>query len=169
MMNRFLLAVVIVFLLVNVFEDDISTLTGWQPTYAFEVAQMAALILVIFNGTFLSSIYFKTSLFMFGGVALGAVSKILHLPLADYVLVMPLLLLPSIYAFHFVSKKQKNILDVLKLSFVSSHFIISVLVILHLVSGPIKEYALIFRDAIFWIMIFYFILYSFRKKTLFGA
>jgi hypothetical protein len=115
-MNKFLLGVILILLVVSAvaFFGSANGILAQYAERLLLIAENVALVMMLVNGTFYGSRYFKIALFFVGLIILGALMKILHLQWADMMLTFPFLFLFVTYIFHFLSKREQKILDWLK-------------------------------------------------------
>jgi hypothetical protein len=116
-MNRFLLGV-IALLVLAAFIGSATSVSALLAVYAEKlliVAEDIALIVMLVNGRFVTTRYFKVALALITMVALGVVMKIMHLPGADEMFLIPFPLLFVLYLVYVLNKPHKMYLDGLKL------------------------------------------------------
>lgn len=143
-MNKFLLLAVGILMLL--------ALIGWKTTlnenltasaikYVW-VAEAIALIMMLVNGTFVSSVWFKIAAFFLCLTALGILFRIMHYPGGDELSTLPLLAVFILYLVHFSKKAAKRRVDYLKVLMLLGALVLAPIVFLHLV--PVLE-----RDSFF--------------------
>jgi hypothetical protein len=169
-MNKFLLIVISVVLsvaLAKVILPSLFISFQFEPEAMLFIAQVLGLIMMLVNGTFTDTLYFKISLFALIIIFLGAALKILHYAGADQTIVISFPMIPILYLIHFVSKKEKGHLDILKLLTVFAFFITPLLLFLHLVSRDYASSIRIFNQAIFGLTFADFLAMGLTRRTLF--
>src|SRR5688572_14795502 len=114
-MNKFLLIVISVVLFVALAKVILPSLF---ISFQFEPEE------ILLNGTFTDTLYFKVSIMVFIIILVGAAMKILHYSGADQTILISFFMIPLVYLIHFVLKKEKRHLDILKLLTVFAFFII---------------------------------------------
>lgn len=142
-------------------------------SYRFEleeilfVAQVIALIMMLVNGIFMNTLFFRISIIASIAVFIGAALKIMHLPGADQTILISFLIIPLIYLIHFILKKEKGHLDILKLMTVFAFFILPPLVMLYIIPRDYTNSVRIFNYVIFWSTFVDFLVVGLTKRTLF--
>lgn len=124
--------------------------------------QFSGLYLLIRNGTITQTIYWKIILFCFGVTTIGAMFKIMHWPLGNIFFISGFLIIAITYLIRFRNKKVKARLDILKLLWVLTTFILASLIILHLISQPFSYIGV----GLLWITIIDFIVSETIKNKL---
>jgi hypothetical protein len=169
-MNKFLLIVISVVLFValaKVIFPSLFISFQFAPEQIVFIAQVIGLIMMLVNGTFTDTLYFKVSILIFIIILVGAAMKILHYAGADQTILISLPIIPLIYLIHFVLKKEKGHLDILKLLTVFALFIIPPLLMLHIISRDYTNSVRIFNQVIFWLTFVDFLAMGLSKGTLF--
>jgi len=166
MTNKILLTLTIVFLLLSVPRWFLGEDQNLLFTISLVIAEWLALILMLINGTLIKSRFMKVMYFLIGLVVLGMVFKILHLTGADEILMISMMAVPLAYTIHFFMKKRKTLLDVLKELTVISHFIISLLTIVHVIPSDNSWEATLLSNLIFWSTFFYFVAFGIKERIL---
>jgi hypothetical protein len=118
MLNKFLIVLIVLILLMALSQMFIPATLIDGASHAIPliaVAENLAIVLMLINGTFRKSRYFKYVLGVAGLLIVGMIFKILHLQGADELMSLPFLLIPFLYLPHFISKPSKHHLDYLKL------------------------------------------------------
>lgn len=128
------------------------------------VGQILGMLLLLQNGNIQGTVYFRIIRFCMGLILLGAMFKIMHWPGANLILLLSMFGVAITYGIWFLRKKQKGRLDFLKLVWVLSAFIGTVLVILHWVKPGITYIAYGF----FWLSLVDFVATGLKTKTLFA-
>jgi hypothetical protein len=131
------------------------------------IAENLGLIMMLVNGTFMHTRYFQIAKALVCVIVLGALFKILHYAGADQLLLFPFPILWLLYVIHFISKKTKNFLDILKVIMLLAVLLPQPLVILHMISYETKIVLFIISDILFWITFTYFIVSGYNRKILF--
>jgi hypothetical protein len=165
-MNKFLAVVIALFLLlglIGLFIRDESILSNYAEV-SFVIAENIGIIMMLVNGTFISTQYFKISTGLILIIVLGALMKILHLTGADETLLFPFPVLLLVYLIHFIYKKPKKHLDVLKLLTLTIFLILPPLSILHFIPEKTKETLLLISHIVFWFTFLDFISLVTLKK-----
>jgi hypothetical protein len=129
------------------------------------LAKIAATWIMLIHGTFVDRRYFFLAYVIGFAIEIGETFKVMHYEGADELLTVSLPAMTVLYFIHYLSKKQKQILDVLKLLTVSLHFIMALLILMHWMDGHtwvsfLPEYA-------FWITFAYYIVLGIQRKTLY--
>ena len=167
-MNKFLLGIIVLLLLLGLI-GYFTTLNASLTVYGdrlITVAENLGMIMMLVNGTFFGSRLFKFSLFLYGLIALGAIFKILHLEGADLLLLYPFLGLFGVYLIHFIQKKVKRRIDILKVLVVASFLVLPPLVILHLISEEHKLILLVVSHVLFGLTFLDFLYSSYKEGVL---
>jgi hypothetical protein len=126
------------------------------------IAEFLGLILLLRNGTTINTVYFTIFLFCMGFVLIGSLFKIMHWP-GENLLFLSLIAIAVIYTIRFMAKKQKRLLDVLKLLWVITAYVGSAFVMQHWIPRDV----LYIGRGLAWITIVYFIITAHRAKTLY--
>jgi hypothetical protein len=134
----------------------------------FIVAEDIGILMILINGTFISTRYFKIALFFVMTIVLGMVMKIMHLPGATEVLASSYILVWVTYFVHFIRKKGKTLLDILKVFMLFVFVIGPPLAFLNFLSLETREYVLLINHIIFGITFLYFIKTGYSGKALFS-
>jgi hypothetical protein len=169
MLNKFLLFAIIVLLclaLAGVLTHSESVLTAYSGGFLTVATDMAILMLLV-NGTFISSRYSKVAFAFILLVIIGIIFKILHLPGADQLLLFSYPALWLVYFIHFLSKKPKTLLDVLKVLTLLFFLIKPLLSSLRLISIESREVLLWINHLFLWSTFLYFMVTKYREKILF--
>src|SRR5688500_708020 len=167
MINRLLLGVMALLLILAL----IGYCTRLNQTLTFYARQIVALaenvgiIMMLVNGTFIRSRLYKIAQFIVGLVVVGFLFKILHWQGADELLFYPFIILFCLYGVHFINKKPKRRLDVLKVAMTTSFLAITPLVSLYVISEESQDVFFLFNHSLFWLTFLYF-LYTSRKQGL---
>jgi|GEM_PF-2814532 len=172
MMNKLLLAaigILVCFAAVAIIFPAFFLYYGLDGRNLLGFAEILALILMMLNGTFVQSPYFRISLFVGVGAIAGLALKILHLPGADETIMLSFSALPILYLIHFLSKKSKDLLDVLKLVTVFSFFIGAELIAFHIFSTDSRFVVSIGRHVILASTFVTFLFRAIIARTLFRS
>lgn len=168
MLNKFLIVLIgllLVFYVAGLLLAAASEFSSGPRPINPAIAEILALIMMMINGTFMSWRFYKVIYLIGGGIVFGAILKILHLPGADEILLLSYLLMPLLYSIYFLTKKQKQLLDWLKLVCVWSYFIIAALSFLRVLQrGSWIEWV---SFGLFWVTFVYFITDGVKQKKLF--
>lgn len=166
-MNKFLLgAIVLLLLLVSVSLFPFTALDGYTHQLG-SVAEILCLILMLINGTFMETIFYKIFIASILLLVLGAIFKIMHYPGGEEMIAVSFILIPLVYTLHFILKKSKDQLDVLKLLIVYVFFIPTPLVYYDVLSQEYSCIVYTVSHLVFWIAFIDFLVIGFRRKTLF--
>jgi len=171
MLNRILLAAIallFVFAIVRMF------LLHTEPEPWLSAAEVIAVIIMMINGTFMKTKYYPVAVGAISLFGLGAIMKILHLPIADQIIIAAFLLLIGTYIVHFFTKKSRVVLDSIKLIFVVA-FIVSRLVpyllrLFHLHWVVLEDNPALYLavESTLWLAFGYFVFDGLKRKTLLG-
>jgi hypothetical protein len=108
--------------------------------FILNIAIYLAIYQLIKAGTITRTVYWRFVYSAISVIIIGALFKIQHWVIADYILGVGLGAIILIYIFRFLNKKQKKPFDYLKLLWVCSFFIIKALVFNKIIS---QEYSYI--------------------------
>ena len=129
------------------------------------IGRLGGLIL-IFRESIVSRVfpYFQLVMFFLGVTTIGALMKIMHWPLASQLILTGIISIPIIYSVRIFAKKEKQLLDFLKLAWVISYGSYAFISIQHL---PFKAEMLIIESVLFFLVYFKFSYEQFRvtKKS----
>lgn len=110
--------------------------------------------LLLSNGTFIKTKYFKIALVIFAIVIIGVLLKILHwIPYANYIITLGISGVVITYFLSFLKKQTKKQLDYLKLIWVIVGFTISILGFSHFLKGEYEGLGIY----ILWVLIIDFV------------
>ncbi|HEY5748673.1 MAG TPA: hypothetical protein VIU12_21535 [Chryseolinea sp.] len=163
-MNKIWLILISAFILLGIadmfyaFDNAILSL-GWL------LAKIAATWMMLTHGTFVNHRYINLAYGIGAAIGVGLLFKILHYEGADEILIVSLPAMPVLYFIHFLSKKQKQVLDVLKVLTVSLHFIIALLVMMHWMDRDM--WVAYLPDYFFWFTFAYYIVLGIQRKNLY--
>ncbi len=130
--------------------------------YCLNIAPVIGAVLLFNDGSIRKTVYWRIISFCFGIIAIGVLFKILHWKGADALLLMGSCSIATTYFIRYLSKKQKNHLDLLKMLWICSVSVCLPLFIMHVIS---RDYSII-TAALFWLTFIDFcILKILNKKT----
>jgi len=147
------------------FSDELNTVErGWSMfDYGLRIGAFSGLVLMITNGTFIKTRYFKIAQGCIAIIIIGALLKILHwTTYANLIFVVGLLGIMTSYILSFIKKPIKKRLDYLKLLWVIVSYISGILVFLHIVSRDYSEIG----TYIFWLVLIDFCYANLRNGKL---
>ncbi|TCP27875.1 hypothetical protein EV195_10134 [Tenacibaculum skagerrakense] len=161
-----LLICVFVGRLLTVFNSDYELIeTGSiMENFCLNVAYVAGWVLMLSNGSFIKTKYFKITQGLMSIIIVGALLKIMYwTKYADYLIVFGLAGILIAYSISFYKKPIKKRLDYLKITWVILLISCIILIFLHVL--PI-DYRLI-ADVVFWIVLldFSFSKLNVKKKS----
>jgi hypothetical protein len=169
-MNKFLLiaiAFVLCFALAKLLFPSIFISYRLELEEILSIAHVIALIMMLVNGIFMTTLFFRISIMASIAIFIGAALKIMHIPGGDQTLLISFLTIPLLYLVHFILKKEKGHLDILKLLTVFAFFILPPLVMLHIIPRDYTNSVRIFNYVIFWLTFVDFLVLGLTKRTLF--
>jgi hypothetical protein len=143
-----------------------TSLNNTLTTYRSElvtVAETVGIIMMLVNGTFIGSRLYTIALFVIGLIVLGFLFQIMHLPGADELLLYPYIILFCLYLVHFIYKKPKKRVDILKLVMLISFLVLPPLIMLHMISEENRELIVVTSHILFWLTFLDF-LHTSRKE-----
>lgn len=167
MMNRLLIGAVGLFLILGIV-GLATPVNGWLTRYAYDlitVAEDIGLIVMLINGTFISTRLYKIALFFFGLMIVGILFRILHLPGGDELSTYPFAVIFCLYAAHFWNKSPKRRVDILKLIMLTGFLLLPPVVILHMISEETRETLQLISNVLFWITFLDFLYTSHREDV----
>jgi len=167
-MNRFLLALIALFLILSLIGYYTSlniTLTIYRNELV-SIAENVGIIMMLVNGTFVSTRLFKIALFVLGLIVLGFLFKIMHMPGADELLIYPFIILFCLYVVHFTNKKSKRRVDKLKVAMLISFLVLPPFIMLHVISEEHREVIVLISHGLFWITFLDFLYTSYKEGVL---
>jgi hypothetical protein len=163
-MNRIILAVMsLLLILAAIGYTSLNNTLTIHRTEIVTLAEYVGVIMMLINGTFYGTRLFQIGLFFTGLIVVGAIFKILHYSGADELLTYPFIILFGIYIVHFLSKKSKRRVDILKVIMLISFLILPPLTILHTISYETREIMTLISHLLFWLTFLDF-LYTSRKE-----
>ena len=113
------------------------------------ISEMAGFFMLLTNGTFLKTRYFKIFKGVFAIVIIAALFKILHWAYSNELFIAGFIGLTIVYFLHFLKKPIKKRLDYLKLGWVLTAYPIALLKVLHVIGDQYQ----ILPSAIMWLAI----------------
>ena len=129
------------------------------------LAKIAATWIMLIHGTFVDRRYFFLVYVIGFAIEIGAMFKIMHYEGADELLTVSLPAMTVLYFIHFLSKKQKQMLDVLKLLTVSLHFIMALLILMHWMDA--HTWVVFLPTCSFGLTFAYYIVLGIQRKTMY--
>ncbi|SHG75622.1 hypothetical protein SAMN04488109_1702 [Chryseolinea serpens] len=158
--TRIILTCLLIFvgLFVNPSDHTLES-NGWL------LAKIAATWIMLTHGTFVDRRYFFLAYVIGFAAEVGVAFKILHYAGADELLAVSLPAMTVLYFIHFLSKKQKQLLDILKVLTVSLQFTIAWLVMMHWMES--HTWVSLLPEYSFWITFAYYIVLGIQRKTLY--
>jgi len=169
MKNKISLLTIIVFLSVSLSGLFIIEFSPQQKlgetlnTIGLSLAQLIGLIMLVTNGTILTTKIFRTIQIGIGFLMIGAIFKIMHWPGASIILLVSMFTIAITYLVRFIYKKNKIRLDVLKLLWVLFAYIGGLFILMHLLPPEFGN----LTHLILWLAIIDFIITGIKNKTLF--
>lgn len=169
MKNKISFIAIIIFLLVSItglflIEFSLQKKLGETlNTIGLSFAQLIGLIMLVTNGTILTTKIFRTIQVGIGFLIIGAMFKIMHWPGASIILLVSMFTIAITYLVRFIYKKNKNRLDVLKLLWVLFSYIGGFLILMHIIPSEYSNIA----HVILWLAIIDFVITGIKNKTLF--
>ncbi|MFI0427953.1 hypothetical protein [Mariniflexile sp. HMF6888] len=127
------------------------------------ISEFAGFIMLIRNGTFIRTKYFRIFKGVIAIIIIGALFKIMHVPYNNIILTIGFVLCVLIYCFSFIKKPIKKRLDYLKLLWVVVAYPGAVLRILHIINDDYQ----ILSSAIMWLAIIDYMKIEREKRRLF--
>ncbi len=128
------------------------------------IAQILTLVLLVQNGTFIKTVFYKITLVGLGLLTIGSLFKIRHWPGAKELFITSFALILGSYGFHFIKKVSKKRLDWLKMIWVLVRIAGSFLTIFHL---PYGREILYISQVIFSLTLVDFVYSGVKSHTLF--
>lgn len=157
-----LLLIAIVGILFSLFLDDVLVLRTEQ------VAKMIATCTLLAYGTFMNRRYFSLVYVAATGIAVGAAFMVLDYEGGREILNVSLIAMPALYFVHFVTKPQKGLLDLLKLTTVLLHFTLVLLVLNHILDFHNlihnQTWVRLLPEGSFWLAFAYFTALKVEEK-----
>ncbi len=128
------------------------------------ISELAGFFMLILNGTFIKTRFFKILNGAAALIIVGALFKIMHWQYADLLLTMGLIGTILIYFLSFLKKPLKKRLDFLKLTWVIVAFAIAILRFAHLIG---EEYQVL-SSTLIWLAIIDYLKMQKEKGRLFS-
>ncbi|CAL2081464.1 conserved membrane protein of unknown function [Tenacibaculum sp. 190524A02b] len=137
---------------------------GWNMfDYGIRIGTFLGIIMLLSNGTFIKTKYFKISQGVFSLVIIGALFKIMHWTIyANHIIVTGLVVIMILYILSFLEKTIKKRLDYLKLIWVIINYVFGILVFLKFLK---REY-LVLGTFIIWLIIIEFLIIGLKNRTI---
>ncbi|GAA3594669.1 hypothetical protein Q4Q39_07000 [Flavivirga amylovorans] len=127
------------------------------------ISEFTGFIMLIRNGTFIRTKYFRIFKGVFAIIIIGALSKIMHWQYNNVIMIIGFVLAVLVYFFSFLNKPIKKRLDYLKLIWVIVAYSGAILRFLHVIND---EYQ-IMSSAIMWLAIIDYMKIERGKRRLF--
>lgn len=127
------------------------------------MSELAGFFMLLINGTFLKTKYFKYFKGVFSIVIVAVLFKILHWSYSDILLIIGFIGFIIVYFFSFLNKPNRKRLDFLKLAWVITAFSIGLLKILKFIGDQYQ----IIPSAIMWLAIIDYLKTEQERRTLF--
>ena len=132
--------------------------------YGLWISGILGFILLIVNGTFIKTKYFKIVQGLIALIIIGALLKILHwTSVADNIIIVSLIGIVFVYTLSFMKKPIKKRLDYLKLFWVIVSYTLGILSFLHLVRRDLTEVS----NYILWLAVIDFAVSELKNGTMF--
>jgi hypothetical protein len=160
--NRIYLFVIALALLVTGygFQSERQESTDWI-SIGLNILIVTGMFFLLKNGSFFQSRHFRLVSLAFAVIILGTLFKIMHWPFAAPLLIIGMLIIPVIYLIHYYYKPEKEVLDLLKLIWVLSFFILKLLLMLHWIRD---DYNMVLINGILFFLIIVMVFYEKRKE-----
>ncbi len=127
------------------------------------ISEFAGFLMLIRNGTFIRTKYFRIFKGVFAIIIIGALAKILHWQYNNIIMIIGFALAVLTYFFSFLNKPIRKRLDYLKLVWVIVAYTGTILKILHITSIDSQ----ILSSAIMWLAIIDYMKIEREKRRLF--
>lgn len=127
------------------------------------ISELAGFFMLLANGTFIKTKYFRYFKGVISIVLIAALLKILHYSVSDTIMITGFIGLILIYFLSFIKKPIKKRLDYLKLGWVISAYSIGLLKYFHMVGDDYQ----ILPSAIMWLAIIDYLKTERERRTLF--
>lgn len=166
-MNKFLLGG-IVFLLAMALVGYLTPLNASLSAYSYMLLTLAenlGIILMLANGTFVRTRWFKFAIFLCGILVLGFLFRILHLQGGEQLFSFSFIGLFVVYLIHFVQKKSLIRNDILKLATAVGFLIVPSVVMWKVLPENISDVLVVISHVIFW---FTFVDFLYSRRALFN-
>jgi hypothetical protein len=133
------------------------------------LGEKLGLALLLATGTFYHSRFFRFTTFFLGTYVLSMLMKIMHLPAADELMALSLVIIFVIYAWHFIAKDRKRPLDCLKLTVVSLYCTYPFVILLHIFEYEVVDALVLIKELFIWITLSIFIFSREGREKLFST
>ena len=152
-------------ILTNISSESETIELGWNMfDYGMRIGSFVGLIMLLSNGTFIKTKYFKIAQGIISFVIIGALLKIMHwTEYANLIIIVGLIGIAICYFLHFSKKPIKKRLDYLKLLWVIVSYTFAILGFLHLIN---RDYAEI-GNYLLWLTIIDFAITGQKNGTIF--
>ncbi|SFW61255.1 hypothetical protein [Cellulophaga fucicola] len=131
------------------------------------IGEIAGIFMLLLNGTFIKTKYFRVIKGIMALIMIGALLKILHWEFqfitGNLILIVGFIGIMTTYFFSFLNKPIKKRLDYLKLAWVITRYTVGVLIFLHIIH---RDYQVI-ASIIMWAAIFDYLIAEKKKGRLF--
>jgi hypothetical protein len=151
--------------LTNISSESKTVELGWNMfDFGMRIGSFVGLIMLLINGTFIKTKYFKIVQGIISFVIIGALLKIMHwTDYANLIIIVGLIGIAICYFLHFSKKLIKKRLDYLKLLWVIVSYTFTILVFLHLIN---RDYAEI-GNYLLWLIMIDFAITGQKNGTIF--
>ncbi len=95
------------------------------------IGSLGGLSLMIKDGTFIETVFFRITLAFISIIIVGAMFKFIHWPGANLMLIAGFICIPPAYLISFVGKFDKQLLDYLKAIWVVANYTIGILILMN--------------------------------------
>ena len=138
---------------------------GWNMfDYGIRIGSFVGLIMLLLNGTFIKTKYFKIAQGIVVVIIIGVLLKIMHWTIyVNLVIVMGLIGIVLSYFLHFAKKPFKIRLDYLKLLWIIVSHAFAILILLRLIRRDYAE----FGNYLLWLTIIDFAITGQKNGTIF--
>ncbi|GAA3561424.1 GldL-related protein [Snuella lapsa] len=137
--------------------------TEFWTNIGLAISEFSGFIMLIRNGTFIRTKYFRVFKGVFAIILIGALFKILHYPYGNEIIVVGFAFAVLIYFFSFLNKPIRKRLDYLKLFWVVVAYTGGILRFLHIINDDYQ----ILSSAIMWLAIIDYMKMERQKRRLF--
>ena len=146
------------------FSQNYQNLGNFLFENGLRIGQLSGFFMLLQNGTFIFTKYFRWIKFIISFILIGTLIKILHWEFyADWILTIGMASIILIYGISFFKKPIKNLLDYLKLFWVIANFALSIAVFLHLINRDLLQIS----NYILWLAVIVFVKTKLDSKQLF--
>lgn len=163
-MNRYLIIISVALLMAHLLLS-LFPFPYYLESSCLVLAEIAALIAMARNGKFIHTIYYKLFRFVVVLIVIGVLLKILHYTGANEVLLLSLLTAAGLYLFHFLLKKEKKLLDVLKMLTALVYFAHVSMAITHIIPTEVAYDLGFISHGFFWITFAVFVVTGLKKQN----